>query len=96
MNTLEKQRFWLVELLAWWEGRVNTSDLVREFQISRQSASKSINLYLTLQSDSLTYNTHQKVYQPTEAFTPLAAFEVYLNWNRCQIKPAKMTISGIP
>ncbi|WP_225307571.1 helix-turn-helix transcriptional regulator [Nitrincola iocasae] len=70
MSTLEQQRLWLIELLAWWEGRVNTSDLVREFNISRQSASKSINLYLTLQPDSLTYNTHQKVYQPTATFKP--------------------------
>jgi len=70
VSTLEQQRLWLIELLAWWEGRVNTSDLVREFNISRQSASKSINLYLTLQPDSLTYNTHQKVYQPTATFKP--------------------------
>ncbi|WP_417585453.1 helix-turn-helix transcriptional regulator [Nitrincola sp.] len=70
MNTSEQQRYWLIELLAWWEGRVNTSDLVREFHISRQSASKSINHYLALNPDSLIYNTHLKAYQPSNTFQP--------------------------
>ncbi|KGK41716.1 transcriptional regulator [Nitrincola sp. A-D6] len=83
MNTPEQQRYWLIELLAWWEGRVNTSDLIREFHITRQSASKSIKLYLALQPDSLIYNTHQKAYQPTETFNPLYLkndVAEYLEW----------------
>ncbi|WP_239995659.1 helix-turn-helix transcriptional regulator [Nitrincola tibetensis] len=83
MNTSEQQRLWLIELLAWWEGRVNTSDLVREFQVTRQSASKCINQYLAFQPGSLAYNTHQKVYQSTDAFKPLylnGDVAEYLEW----------------
>ncbi|RAU18832.1 hypothetical protein DN062_04940 [Nitrincola tibetensis] len=47
VNTSEQLRYWLIELLAWWEGHVNASDLAREFKITRQSASKSINQYLS-------------------------------------------------
>jgi len=33
------QRYWMLELLAYWEGQINTKPLMRAFDISRQSAS---------------------------------------------------------
>ncbi|MFN3881648.1 MAG: helix-turn-helix transcriptional regulator [Nitrincola lacisaponensis] len=83
MNISEQQRFWLIELLAWWEGRINTSDLVREFRISRQSASKSIQHYLTRHPRSLEYNPHLKSYQPTAHLQPHSLtgdVTEYLEW----------------
>ncbi|RAU19653.1 WYL domain-containing protein [Nitrincola tibetensis] len=84
MQVSDQQRLWLIELLAWWEGRVNASDLSSVFHLTRQSASKSINQYLSQHPDSLVYNSHLKTYQPTEYFIPSTItgdVTEYLEWS---------------
>ena len=84
MQISDQQRLWLIELLAWWEGRVNASDLSSVFHLTRQSASKSINQYLSHNPDSLVYNSHLKAYQPTDHFIPSIITDdvtEYLEWS---------------
>jgi len=38
-------RYRLIETIAWWEGRLTTRHLIQSFGISRQQASKDINLH---------------------------------------------------
>ncbi len=84
MLSSEQMRFWLIELIAWWEGGVNTRHLTRYFNISRQQASKDFKTYQgTLAPSNLTYNNSQKVYQPSASFIRLfisGDVVEYLNW----------------
>ncbi len=47
------QRFQLIELLAYWEGRVNAKDLENYFNQSRQQSSADINSYKQLEIHDL-------------------------------------------
>lgn len=76
-------RAWLIELLAWWEGRVNTSPLQRYFNISRQSASKHLNQYLEQYPGALEYRSDIKAYIPAASFRYhhiSGDVAEYLNW----------------
>ena len=64
------QRYWMLELLAYWEGQVNTKPIMQAFDISRQSASAIINKYLASYENVLSYDVTQKAYLVTEAFNP--------------------------
>lgn len=81
--TTPNPHYWLIELLAWWEGRINTKPLCRYFGQSRQSASTHLNQYLAEHPNQLAYHTKQRVYLPTECFTPQYISQdvnEYLNW----------------
>lgn len=76
-------RFWLIELLLRWEGRVTTSALREAFNICRQQASKDINAYKHRYPANLSYNPRQKCYQPTQVFCAShlqGNVSEYLNW----------------
>ncbi|WGL18115.1 WYL domain-containing protein [Microbulbifer bruguierae] len=45
MEEVQNRRFWLIELIAYWEGRLTTKHLCDFFDISRQHASTEINRY---------------------------------------------------
>lgn len=64
------QRYWVLELIAFWEGQVNTKTLVKAFDISRQSASGIINKYLEAHANALAYLPARKAYQVTPSFRP--------------------------
>lgn len=66
-----QQRFQLIELLAYWEGRINAKDLELHFHQSRQQSSKDINVYKQQLPNNLHYDASLKVYLPTEFFKPL-------------------------
>lgn len=77
------QRYWILELLANWEGQVNTKPLMQAFNISRQSASAIINKYLASHKDALSYDVAQKTYLVTDAFIPHYinnTVDEYLDW----------------
>ena len=61
-----------IELVAYWEGRLNTQHLVSRFGITRQQATNDIKRYLTgCNPGALRYSPEQKGYLPTEQFRPV-------------------------
>lgn len=84
MNTLKHDPFaWLVELLAYWEGRVQPAQLASIHAISRQQASKRLRAFLADNPEALHYHSPEKTYRPTNKFLPQRiSCEVgeYLNW----------------
>lgn len=74
---------WLIELLAWWEGSVQPSQLAAYWQCTRQHASKKLNIYRAEHPHALGYNEARKAYFPTDSFTPVhisCEANEYLNW----------------
>lgn len=64
-------RYRLIEIVAYWEGRLTTNHLMNSFGIGRQQASKDINTYLTeVAPDNLVYNKQLKGYEPSSSFKP--------------------------
>lgn len=83
MRARDEQFYWLIELLAYWEGRVQPMQLASICNISRQQASKKLNQYNQQNSKSLTYCSSHKSYQPAEGFSPQSISREageYLNW----------------
>lgn len=77
------KRFWLLELVGYWEGRVTTGHLCAQFGLSRQQASKLINQYKNANPGNLEYSTTRKGYEPTNHFIARYINEdaiEYLNW----------------
>src|SRR5690606_18805961 len=66
----QRQAFKRIELIAQWEGRLNTNHLTESLGITRQSASKLINEYKAFCPHNLAYNNQQKCYEPTAEFSP--------------------------
>ncbi|MCR6650193.1 MAG: WYL domain-containing protein [Cellvibrionaceae bacterium] len=62
------KRFWLIELLAYWEGRVNTTSLIHHFGLSRQQSSADLNAYSAQAPTNLTYDASTKAYLPKADF----------------------------
>ncbi|PUA30066.1 MAG: WYL domain-containing protein [Cellvibrio sp. 79] len=82
-TTVQQQRFQLIELLAYWEGRINTKDLEQYFQQSRQQSSQDINAYKQQAPENLNYDASLKAYLPTEFFNLRFVSENvddYLHW----------------
>ncbi len=74
---------WLIELLAYWEGRVQPSQLAGINRISRQQASKKLAEFMSASPEALQYHSREKTYRPTDKFYPRhISGEVgeYLNW----------------
>ena len=64
-------RYRLIEVIAYWEGRLTTNHLCNSFGIGRQQASKDINTYLReIAPDNLEYDKQIKGYVPTAGFKP--------------------------
>lgn len=67
-GNIREKHLWLIELLAWWQGHVNSSDLRDTFRFSRQQAQKYIDQYKTRYPANLYYDTHQKAFLPNGSF----------------------------
>jgi len=64
-------RYRLIEVIAYWEGRLTTNHLCNSFGIGRQQASKDINTYLReIAPGNLEYDKQIKGYVPTAEFKP--------------------------
>jgi predicted DNA-binding transcriptional regulator YafY len=64
-------RYHLIEIIAYWEGRLTTTHLQNAFGIGRQQASQNIQHYIEQTApDSLIYNKYLKGYQPGPSFKP--------------------------
>lgn len=68
LNWFQKLRLRAIETLAYWQGRVNTSDLVSRFGVSRVSALQDIHRYLELAPGNLVYRGKDRAYVSTKAF----------------------------
>ena len=78
----QRQAFHAIELVLQWEGRLNTSHLMKLLAITRQSSSRLINDYKARYPEHLTYNASLKCYEPTEQSRPTlfsAGLENYIN-----------------
>ena len=60
----------LIELIAQWEGRVNATTLQKHFDISRATATKSLQNYCKHYPDNIRYDSTLKGYLPNPHFTP--------------------------
>ena len=83
----QKQAFLAIELIAQWEGRLNTNHLTQQLAITRQSASRLINEYKTRYPSHLVYNASLKCYEPSQQFRPEhsnCSFESYIALTRSQ------------
>ncbi|PKF79525.1 WYL domain-containing protein [Vibrio sp. vnigr-6D03] len=64
-------RYRMIEIIALWEGRLNTNHLTQSFGIGRQQASKDINTYLAdIAPGNLIYDKKLKGYKPSINFIP--------------------------
>lgn len=82
-KTTSQQRFHFIELIAYWEGKVNASHLAQQFGLSRQHSSADINHYLRMVPHNLIYNASVKAWLPAQNFTlHFISGDVieYLNW----------------
>jgi hypothetical protein len=72
-----------IELLDYWQGRVNTTDVSLQFKISRQQAQKYLKQYNHANPDNIVYNKSAKAFTPSAQFTRHfidADVSVYLDW----------------
>ncbi|PMH44651.1 hypothetical protein BCU68_12445 [Vibrio sp. 10N.286.49.B3] len=65
-------RYQLIEIIAYWEGRITTKHLCDGFGIGRQQASRDINTYLKeFAAENLEYDMQLRGYKPTSCFRPV-------------------------
>lgn len=79
----QDKRLWFIELIAWWEGRISTSHLIRQFGISRTQAQKDILYYQQLLPGNLLYHASYKGFLPQADFQQAyisGDVVEYLNW----------------
>lgn len=64
-------RYQLIEIIAFWEGRLTTNHLTASYGISRQQASKAINDYnKRIAPGNLTYDASIKGFRASDSFQP--------------------------
>jgi hypothetical protein len=79
----QDKRLWFIELIAWWEGRIASSHLIRQFGISRTQAQNDIAHYQNLLPDNLQYHASHKGFLPQQRFVQAyinGDVVEYLNW----------------
>jgi predicted DNA-binding transcriptional regulator YafY len=64
------RRLEFIEFRLYWEGRVNRTDLVRQFNISLQQASADLTRYQELAGDNIQYDKTAKTYIAASTFQP--------------------------
>ena len=98
---MSKENFaasWLIELLAWWEGRVQPSQLTEYWNCSRQSASKKLKDFNQAYPAALVYQKSDKSYHPTPSFSPRHISQhanEYLNWLLGYTPPANNKLATL-
>ncbi|BFM50878.1 WYL domain-containing protein [Marinomonas sp. THO17] len=93
------QRLWMLELLVYWEGKVNTTPLRKVFGLSRQSVSTLIGRYLDQFPASLEYHPVEKAYLRTTHFVPHyinQTLDEYLDWMNFGKLPTSLLSSQDP
>ncbi|SFK18194.1 WYL domain-containing protein [Falsiroseomonas stagni] len=67
----QEARLRAIDQAAFWDGRVNRSELIRRFGISVPQATIDLRDYQTLAPGNLRYDTREKAYLAEEGFRPL-------------------------
>lgn len=98
--SVSNNSYWLIELLAYWEGKIKPAQLARYWQCSRQNASKKLRDYNNSYSN-LNYSTSDKSYFPNEEFKPQylnGQASEYLHWvsTGTAISTTKLPIATLP
>ncbi|MDN4501561.1 WYL domain-containing protein [Alteromonadaceae bacterium BrNp21-10] len=57
-----EEHYWLIELLAYWEGGVNSSHLSQQFGVTRAQSKKYLSQYQQRHPSILTYNSSVKAF----------------------------------
>lgn len=76
-------RFTFIELIAYWEGKVNTIHLAQQFGLSRQQCSTELQSYIERYPQNLRYDKSLKGYCPNDNFNVAnitGDVAEYLNW----------------
>ncbi|MFT4927766.1 MAG: hypothetical protein ACI8WB_003880 [Phenylobacterium sp.] len=68
MNKEQQARFFFIEVVVKWQGRINASHLIVYFDISRQAASRTITQYMATYANNLVYDQSLKAFLPTTHF----------------------------
>lgn len=83
INKKTRLRYQVIEIIAYWEGRVTTKHLCNCFDIGRQQASREINTYLKEHApDNLEYDMQIAGYSASKTFDPIftrGSIDEYLN-----------------
>jgi len=62
MDWHKTQRLRAIEIILFWHGRLNTSDIIQAFGISRIQASKDIKQYIQTNPGNMYYDFNEKTY----------------------------------
>mgnify|MGYP006123035483 FL=1 len=76
-------RYRIIELLSYWQGLVNTTQLIQHFSVSRTQAQKYFKSYQSDYPDNLIYDNSLKGFRPSETFTThciSSNVDEYLDW----------------
>jgi predicted DNA-binding transcriptional regulator YafY len=76
-------RYRIIELLSYWQGLVNTTQLIQHFSVSRTQAQKYFKSYQADYPDNLIYDNSLKGFRPSETFTShyiSSNVDEYLDW----------------
>ncbi|MFT6779734.1 MAG: putative DNA-binding transcriptional regulator YafY [Paraglaciecola sp.] len=76
-------RYRIIELLSYWQGLVNTTQLIQHFSVSRTQAQKYFKSYQADYPDNLIYDNSLKGFRPSETFTSnciSSDVNEYLDW----------------
>lgn len=82
-KTTPEHRYRFIELLAWWEGQINTTQITQQFGLSRQQSSADLNSYNQATRKNLEYNASRKAWLPASHFKHYYISDdvvEYLNW----------------
>lgn len=73
LNISTLERFQLIELVVFWEGKLTTKPLMERFDISRQQASAILNQYIKwAPANNLVYDKRLKGYIPSSSFNAVS------------------------
>jgi len=64
-------RFRAFEILLWWEGQCNASNLGLLFNVRRENVSKDVQAYRSDYGRGVCYDSGMKTYRPTDQFKPV-------------------------
>ena len=97
-NGVGNKYLWLIELLAFWQGRVNSQDLCNAYGISTTQAKKYISDYKIIYPSNIVYNKSAKAHFPNnELNCELISGDVneYLDWLNTQNDSAELAHNSI-
>ncbi|TPE46626.1 hypothetical protein FJM67_15820 [Maribrevibacterium harenarium] len=91
-------QYWFIELTLFWEGGINTKPLMRQFGVTRQTASQWLKHYEKDSANKLDYCSSTKSYH-CESLLPRyinQSIDEYLDWCETGQFPRRHTISVLP